>query len=160
MNDTYNKYFMELAVNEAREGIRNKDGGPFGAVVVRNGEVVASGHNHVLSNNDSTCHGEIDAIRKAEQKLGTFDLSGCEIYTTGEPCPMCLAAVLWANIERVYFGCRKEDEARIGFRDMKFSEILGISEGSKLPKGFLEERDREICLEVFREYENMGETNY
>lgn len=76
------------------------------AVVVRNGEVIASGHNHALLHNDSTCHGEIDAIRKAEQKLGTYDLSGCEVYTTGEPCPMCLAAILWANIEKVYYGCR------------------------------------------------------
>ncbi len=160
MSDTYNKYFMKLAANEAREGIKSGDGGPFGAVVVKNGEVIATGHNHVLSNNDSTCHGEIDAIRKAEKKLGTYDLSGCEVYTTGEPCPMCLAAVLWANISRVYYGCRTEDEARIGFRDLKFSEMLGNDFGSGLPKGFLEERDREMCLEVFEEYEKMGAERY
>ena len=154
----YNKHFMQLAIDEAREGIKNGDGGPFGSVVVKDGEVIATGHNHVLSRNDSTCHGEIDAIRKAEQKLGTYDLSGCEIYTTGEPCPMCLAAVLWANIERVYYGCRAEDEARIGFRDMKFAEMLG--ENPELPEGFIQEKDREMCLEVFDEYEKMKKTIY
>lgn len=156
----YNKQFMELAIKEAREGILQHDGGPFGAVVVRNGEVIASGHNHVLSQNDSTCHGEIDAMRKAEKKLGTHDLSGCEIYTTGEPCPMCLAAVLWANIDKVYYGCRAEDEAEIGFRDLKFSEMLGSDFGSGLPDGFLEEQDREMCLEVFKEYAGMEKEIY
>ncbi|MBR0460434.1 nucleoside deaminase [Candidatus Saccharibacteria bacterium] len=77
------------------------DGGPFGAVVVKNGEVIALGHNRVPSSNDSTCHGEIDAIRKAENELGSYNLEGCELYTTGEPCPMCLAAILWANIKKV-----------------------------------------------------------
>ncbi|MBP5674718.1 nucleoside deaminase [Candidatus Saccharibacteria bacterium] len=149
---------MQLAIEEAREGIRNGDGGPFGAVVVKNGEVVASGHNHVLSHNDSTCHGEIDAIRKAEQKLGTYDLSGCEIYTTGEPCPMCLAAVLWANISKVHYGCRTADEEAIGFRDGKFREMLNSN--LNLPEGFIEERDREMCLEVFEEYIGMEKTLY
>lgn len=158
MNDLYNKQFMQLAVDEAREGIKNGDGGPFGAVVVKDGAVIASGHNHVLSHNDSTCHGEVDAIRKAEQKLGTYDLSGCEIYTTGRPCPMCLAAVLWANIERVYYCCGAEDEARIGFRDMKFAEMLG--EKPNLPEGFIQERDRELCLEVFDEYSKMKKEIY
>ena len=158
MCDTYNKQFMELAIKEAREGIKDRDGGPFGSVIVKDGEVVASGHNHVLSHNDSTCHGEVDAIRRAEQNLGTYDLSGCEIYTTGEPCPMCLAAVLWANIDKVYYGCRAEDEAKIGFRDMKFSEMLG--ENPNLPDGFIQERDRELCLEVFDEYEKMDKTIY
>ena len=82
----YQEKFMQLAIKEARNGVRRQHGGPFGAVVVKNGKVIASGHNHVLKNNDSTCHGEIDAIRKAERKLRTYDLSGCEIYTTGEPC--------------------------------------------------------------------------
>lgn len=154
----YKKEFMEIAVNEAREGIRNRDGGPFGAVVVKNGEVIASGHNRVLSSNDSTCHGEIDAIRKAEIKLGTYNLSGCELYTTGEPCPMCLGAVLWANIEKVYYGCRLSDSEGIGFRDVKFSNAIGGK--FNLPDGFVEEKDREMCLEVFREYEKMEEERY
>ena len=150
----YRREFMEIAVREAREGIQAGDGGPFGAVVVKDDEIVASGHNCVLKDNDSTCHGEIDAIRKAEQKLQTYDLSGCELYTTGEPCPMCLAAILWANIGKVYYGCTLEDNARIGFRDAKFDGALNdFSE--RLPEGFLENQDREICLEVFEEYDGV-----
>ena len=154
----YKKEFMEMAVKEAREGIANGDGGPFGAVVVKDGEVVASGHNRVLSSNDSTCHGEIDAIRKAESLLGTYDLTGCELYTTGEPCPMCLAAIMWANNGKVYYGCRLSDNEGIGFRDVKFDAVMGGRAG--LPEGFLEERDREMCLEVFREYEGMNGVRY
>lgn len=145
---------MEAAIAEARAGIQNNDGGPFGAVVVKDGAIVASGHNHVLSNNDSTCHGEIDAIRKAEQRLKTYDLSGCEIYTTSEPCPMCLAAILWANVDKVYYGCTIEDNEKIGFRDLKFDLMMGGR--ARLPEGFMEEKDRELCLEVFEEYRNMG----
>ena len=154
----YKKEFMEIATNEAREGIINRDGGPFGAVIVKNGEVIASGHNQVLSSNDSTCHGEIDAIRKAESKLGTYDLSNCELYTTGEPCPMCLAAILWANIKKVYYGCRLNDSEKIGFRDAKFDKMMGGRSG--LPEGFMEEKDREMCLEVFEKYEKMKAKKY
>ena len=154
----YRKEYMEMAVNEAREGIRNRDGGPFGAVIVKDGEVVASGHNRVLSSNDSTCHGEIDAIRKAESLLGTYDLTGCELYATGEPCPMCLAAIMWANIGKVYYGCRLSDNEGIGFRDAKFDAFAGGRAG--LPEGFLEERDREMCLDVFREYMEIGGARY
>lgn len=156
--DKYKKEFMEIAVSEAREGITSRDGGPFGAVVVKDGEVVASGHNRVLSNNDSTCHGEIDAMRRAESRLGTYDLTGCELYTTGEPCPMCLAAIMWANIGKVYYGCRLSDNEEIGFRDAKFDAVMGGRAG--LPEGFLEERDREMCLELFREYEGMNGVRY
>ena len=149
----YKKEFMEIAVNEAKEGIANGDGGPFGAVVVKDGEVIASGHNRVLANNDSTCHGEIDAIRKAESRLGTYDLAGCELYTTGEPCPMCLAAILWANIGKVYYGCALADNEKIGFRDARFDKMMGGRSG--LPEGFMEEGGREMCLELFDEYKNM-----
>ena len=147
-----------MAVNEARKGIANRDGGPFGAVVVKDGEMIASGHNRVLADNDSTCHGEVDAIRKAENKLGTYDLTGCEIYTTSEPCPMCLAAIMWANIGKVYYGCSLTDNEEIGFRDARFDEMMGGRPG--LPEGFAEERDREMCLEVFREYKKMGGEKY
>ena len=149
---------MELAISEARTGIKNKHGGPFGAVVVKDDEVIASGHNCVLVNNDSTCHGEIDAIRKAEQKLQTYDLSGCQIYTTSEPCPMCLAAILWANIEKVYYGCNLSDSQEIGFRDEKFDHMMG--ERPNIDPGFLEEQDRGLCLELFDEYKNMDKTIY
>ena len=151
----YKKEFMEIAVGEARKGFMNGEGGPFGAVVVKDDEMIASGHNQVLANNDSTCHGEIDAIRKAEQKLGTYDLSGCQLYTTGEPCPMCLAAILWANIDKVYHGCTLDDNEMIGFRDEKFEAMMGGRE--KLPEGFMEERDRELCLELFKDYKKFGE---
>ncbi len=154
----YRKEFMEMAIEEAKAGIMAGDGGPFGAVIVKDDEVIATGHNRVLSDNDSTCHGEIDAIRRAEQKLETYDLTGCEIYTTGEPCPMCLAAVMWANIEKVYYGCTLEDNAKIGFRDEKFDKLMG--ERANLPEGLLEEKDRELCLELFGEYKKMGETIY
>ncbi|MBR3163962.1 nucleoside deaminase [Candidatus Saccharibacteria bacterium] len=154
----YKKEFMEIAVDEAKDGILNHDGGPFGAVIVRDGEVIASGHNRVLSFNDSTCHGEIDAIRKAESKLGTYDLSGCELYTTGEPCPMCLAAILWANVEKVYYGCRLSDNEEIGFRDAKFDKMMGGR--SNLSEGFMEEKDRDLCLSIFEEYKKMEAKRY
>ena len=155
---SYNQEFMKLAVEEARIGIKNKHGGPFGAVVVKDGEVIASGHNRVLKNNDSTCHGEIAAIREAEQKLETFDLSGCELYTTAEPCPMCLAAILWANISKVYFGCSVEDTAKIGFRDEKFEKLMNVD--YKKLGDILEQHDREMCLEVFNEYKRSDKTIY
>ena len=122
------------------------------------GEVIASGHNRVLANNDSTCHGEIDAIRKAEEKLGTYDLTGCEIYTTGEPCPMCLAAIMWANIGKVYYGCSLADNEEIGFRDVRFDKMMGGR--SELAEEFMEEKDREMCLEVFEEYKKIGGVRY
>ena len=154
----YKKEFMEMAVKEAREGIVNHDGGPFGAVIVKDGEVIASGHNKVLANNDSTCHGEIDALRKAESLLGTYDLAGCELYTTGEPCPMCLAAILWANIGKVYYGCSLADNEEIGFRDVRFDKMMGGR--SELAEGFMEEKDREMCFEVFEEYKKIGGVRY
>lgn len=154
----YNSHFMQIAIDEAKTGIKNGHGGPFGAAIVKDGKLIASGHNQVLLNNDSTCHGEISAIRKAEQTLGTYDLSGCELYTTGEPCPMCLAAILWANIEKVYYGCNLEDNAKIGFRDAKFDQLFGGR--SNLPENFLEEHNRDLCLELFDEYASMDKTIY
>lgn len=150
----YQKEFMELAINEARAGILNGDGGPFGAVIVKDGSVVASGHNQVIKNSDSTDHGEIDAIRKAERALGTYDLSGCVIYTTGEPCPMCLAAILWANIEKVYYGCTIKDSEKLGFRDDELDAVMGRR--ANVPEGFMEEKEREACLQLFDEYDKMA----
>ena len=154
----YNKEFMNLAIAEAKTGIENGHGGPFGAVIVKDDQVIASGHNCVIINNDSTCHGEIDAIRKAEQALGTYDLSGCEIYTTSEPCPMCLAAIMWANIGKVYYGCSLADNEEIGFRDVRFDKMMGGR--SELAEGFMEEKDREMCFEVFEEYKKIGGVRY
>ena len=144
--------FMQIAIEEARQGISNSDGGPFGAVVVKDGKVVSSGHNCVLANNDPTCHGEINAIRKACEKLGTYDLTGCELYTTGEPCPMCLCACMWANLDKVYYGCTLEDNEKIGFRDKKFEEVF---QGRESLGDFLTQVDREQCLELFDEYNSI-----
>lgn len=149
--------FMQLAINEAREGINAGDGGPFGSAIVCDGQVIATGHNHVLSQCDPTCHGEIDAIRKACDRLGIFDLSGCELYTTGEPCPMCLAACLWANIDKVYYGCTLADNAAIGFRDEDFDGKFG---GRENFGDYLETLDRDACLKLFDEYKSMNAKRY
>ena len=116
--------FMEAALQEAYEGIEKNHGGPFGAVVVKDGRIVGRGHNRVLYKKDPTCHGEMEAIRDACKNLGTHDLTGCQLYTTAEPCPMCLGGILWSNIQEVYFGCDRIDTDRIGFRDDVFYEYL------------------------------------
>ena len=149
--------YMQIAIDEARTGIYRGDGGPFGSVIVRDGKIVGQGHNRVLSGNDSTCHGEIAAIRDAERKLRTYDLTGCVLYTTGEPCPMCLAACLWANIEHVYYGCTVADNAAIGFRDEVFDGLLG---GREQLSDYLEELDRAACLELFEEYRTLDGVIY
>ncbi len=142
--------FMEVAIEQARIGIRNNEGGPFGSVIVKDGVIVGRGHNQVLINADPTCHGEMQAIRDACKNLSTHDLSGCELYTTGEPCPMCLAACMWANIRKVYFGCTIKDNESIGFRDKLFFDMLGGREG--ISPEYLECIDREECKKLFAEY--------
>lgn len=149
--------FMQMSIEEARDGIYNGDGGPFGCVVVKDGEVVGKGHNRVLAHKDSTSHGEMEAIRAAEKGMGTYDLTGCVLYTTGEPCTMCLAAIGWANIQHVYYGCTLEDNSDIGFRDARMNELLG---GRESVQGFMEELDRDACLELFQEYDNMDAVVY
>lgn len=148
-----NKY-MKVAINEALKGIHNAHGGPFGAVIVKDGKIVGKGHNQVLKNNDPTCHGEIMAIHKACKNLKTFDLTGCEIYTTGQPCPMCLGAILWANIDKVYYGCNIEDTEIIGFRDKKFFEKF------ENPDDMLIELNRDKCLELYKEYNEINHKLY
>ncbi|MBQ7623299.1 MAG: nucleoside deaminase [Bacteroidales bacterium] len=149
--------FMETAIREAREGIENRHGGPFGTVIVKDGEIVGRGHNRVLADNDATCHGEVAAIRDAGRRLGTFDLSGCELYTTGEPCHMCLCACMWANISKIYYGCNIEDNGRIGFRDDKFDRIFG---GRDKLEGYMEELDRKDCLRLFDDYLALNPQKY
>ena len=149
--------FMQIAIQEAREGISNGDGGPFGTAIVRDGVLIASGHNHVLAYNDPTCHGEVDAIRKACKRLGTFDLTGCELYITGEPCHMCLCACMWANISKIYYGCTIADNEIIGFRDNKFDQIFG---GRDKLGDYMTEIDREACLRLFQDYSKMDATKY
>ena len=130
---------IDRAVALAREGVRRGDGGPFGAVVVRDGEVVGEGWNRVLASHDATAHAEVVAIRDAGRRLASFDLSGCEIYASCEPCPMCLGAIYWSRLERVYFACTRTDAAAFGFRDQYiYDEVsLPVSERA-LPTARLE----------------------
>ncbi len=109
--------FMRLAIEQARRGMSQNEGGPFGAVVVRRGEIIALGNNRVIGTNDPTAHAEIVAIREACKRLNSFQLEGCVLYTSCEPCPMCLGAIYWARPERVFFACTREDAADIDFDD-------------------------------------------
>lgn len=117
--------WMALAAQEARRGMERNQGGPFGAVVVKDGALIASAHNEVLAANDPTAHAEMLAIRRASEALGTFDLSGCILYTSCYPCPMCLGAILWARIKTVYYGASTKDAAEAGFDDGHFYDALG-----------------------------------
>ena len=144
--------FMKEAIDEARDGIHAGHGGPFGCVIVKDGRIIGRGHNEVVKQNDPTCHGEMMAIRIACKNTGSFDLSGCELYTTAEPCPMCSGAIKWANIAKVYYGCNVSDTDNIGFRDKVFYEN---------PKDASTELDRAECLKLFEEYTNIqGRTMY
>ena len=148
---------MKAAIKEARKGIRNGHGGPFGAVIVKDGVIVGKGHNQVIKKQDPTCHGEMMAIHDACKRLGTFDLSGCEIYTTGEPCPMCMCAILWANMEKVYYGCNIIDTEEIGFRDNVFYEFQNNQEKRD---AMVVELDRKACLRVYKEYMALEHKEY
>lgn len=116
--------FMETANNEAMAAVALGDGGPFGAVIVRDGAVVAQAHNEVIKNNDPTAHAEVVAIRRASVALGRFDLADCVIYASCEPCPMCLAAIFWARIKTAYYGCTRLDAAASGFDDNLIYEYI------------------------------------
>ena len=144
-----NKY-MQVALEEARNGIAHNDGGPFGAVVVKDGKIIGRGHNRVAKNNDPTCHGEMEAIRDACKTLSTFDLSGADIYTTGQPCIMCLGAILWSNINHIYFGCTIAENDVIGFRDDVFSQTLQINMDKLADK--ITQIDHEECLQLFKDF--------
>lgn len=123
---------MGLACDAARRNIESGDGGPFGAAIVLNGEVIAVAANTVLADHDPTAHAEVNAIRQAAARLGTHDLSGCVIYATGYPCPMCLAAITWANITEAYYALDVEEAARIGFRDDAIYDMIRNGDWSAL----------------------------
>jgi len=116
--------WMQIAYDEATAGMLANNGGPFGAVIVKNGKIIASAHNEVLKTKDYTAHAEINSIRKACKILDNFDLSGCVLYTTCKPCPMCLGAIFWARISTVYYGATEDDAARGGFDDKRFYEMM------------------------------------
>jgi len=143
--------FLKIALEEARAGIENDDGGPFGAVIVQEGVVISKAHNEVLRRNDPTAHAEILAIRQAASILGRYDLSTCEIYSTSQPCPMCFAAIFWARIRRLVYGTTREDVAGIGFDDgLIYQVIRGEAEAEEMEVVNL---DREGCLAVLEEWE-------
>ena len=150
--------FMKIAKDCASHGMTKGEGGPFGAVITdKNGNIIAQGNNMVLANNDPTAHAEVTVIREACKKLGTYDLSGCILYTSCEPCPMCLSAIIWANIKTVYYGCTREDAGNIGFRDDAIYEYL---EGKNKDLIDLKQLDRDDCIALFEEYKKDGKTIY
>ncbi|MBR2678918.1 MAG: nucleoside deaminase [Bacilli bacterium] len=142
---------MEIANNLAKDNLNTKVGGPFGACVVKNGEIIGKGSNHVLSNNDPTAHAEIMAIRDACNYLNSYDLSDCELYTSCYPCPMCLSAIIWANIKTVYYGNTKEDAENIGFRDDFIYEFIKNIDNNRDTLE-LNKIDHDETIKVFEEY--------
>ena len=153
-----NKDVMELAIKEAKETMNKDMGGPFGAAVVKDGKVIAVASNTVLADHDPTAHAEVNAIRKAGEKLKTHDLSDCLLYATGYPCPMCLSAIIWANIKEVYYGTDLEDAEEIGFRDDFIYDFIKNSN----EQGFLKLKNisKKECLELFKEYEEKEKEIY
>ncbi len=142
--------FMNLAIDKARDGLSRKEGGPFGALIMsKEGKIISVCNNSVIKNNDPTAHAEVEAIRNACKKLGTYDLNGYILYTTCEPCPMCLSAIIWANIKEVYFGCDKKDASKIGFRDDFIYEYLKEKNSNLIN---LIKIDRENCIKLFEDY--------
>lgn len=123
MSDTH---FMEKAIEVALENVKSNHGGPFGAIVVKNGQIIGVGKNEVTASNDPTAHAEVQAIRAACQYLNDFQLIDCDIYTSCEPCPMCIGAIYWARPRAVYFACTKEDAAKVGFDDQYIYEQISL----------------------------------
>ena len=159
MNTTEkDKEYMREAIRLANESVQN-GGGPFGAVIVRDGEIVAGSANSVTRDNDPTAHAEVNTIRQACRKLGTFDLSDCVIYTSCEPCPMCLGAIYWAHIKRIYYGNTKNDAADIDFADdFIYKELEQHKENRVVPAIPLL---RNEALQTFRAWEQFqGKTKY
>ena len=141
-----NKY-MKRANELAKYSMDNNKGGCFGSVIVKDGVIVGEGYNTVTSDNDPSRHGEINAIKNTCKNMSTFDLSGCELYTSAYPCPMCLGAIMWANIKTVYYGATAQDTGNIGFRDDFMYEWLNNKNEDSLR---LIEMDRKECVEVQR----------
>ena len=148
--------FMDVAIDLSDDNFDKKYGGPFGACIVKDGKIIWKGSNHVLSNNDPTAHAEVMAIRDACKNINSYDLSGCELYTSCYPCPMCLSAIIWANIKKVYYGNTKEDAANIGFRDdFIYDFIRKLTDGSSDSNTLdLECMDRDEAIKSFNNFLN------
>lgn len=150
-----NKY-MQMADELSKQNLLTNAGGPFGAVVVKNGVVVGVGNNQVLKNNDPTAHAEVTAIRDACKNLNTYDLTDCELYTSCYPCPMCLSAIIWANIKTVYYGNTKEDAADIGFRDDMIYKFIQNMDDENSTSDILKciPLDRQQTIETFNTFKS------
>ena len=142
--------YLERAIALSKEGMQSGEGGPFGCVIVKDGKIVGEGCNKVTSSNDPTAHAEVVAIREACKNLGTYQLSDCEIYTSCEPCPMCLGAIYWARPARVFFACTREDAAGIGFDDNFIYEELEKANDER--EMVLVSMMRDEALEVFQNW--------
>lgn len=153
-----NNIAMEKAIEESSINLKNnyKKGGPFGAVIVKNGKIISKAHNTVIKTKDATAHAEINAIRKASKKLKTHDLSGCILYTSAEPCPMCLSAIIWANIKEVYYSNTKQDADDIGFRDDMIYEYLKGNNNSLIN---LHHIPNNKALDIFKTFNNLKDKN-
>ena len=157
-----NKY-MKVAKELSDNNLITNVGGPFGACVVKDGKVIGKGSNHVLSNNDPTAHAEIEAIRDACKNINTYDLKDCELYTSCYPCPMCLSAIIWANIKMVYYGNYKEDATKIGFRDDYIYDYIKNLENNSNDDNILKLEciDRNATITTFNKFiEKIDKTIY
>ncbi|MBN2015807.1 nucleoside deaminase [Candidatus Dojkabacteria bacterium] len=150
------KQFMNIAIEAAKRGLQTVGEGPFGACLVKDGRVISVGNNTVVRDNDSTAHAEINVIRDACKKLDTFNLSGCEIYSTCEPCPMCLAAIYWARIDKLYFGCSRSDAANIGFDDEFFYHEVQKTYDKRNIKT-IGNQMRHECLDIFKIWQDKND---
>ena len=147
--------FMTRAIELAASAVAQGTGGPFGAVIVCQDQIVGEGQNRVLQRNDPTAHAEVEAIRAASSTLGRFDLSDCELFSSCEPCPMCLGATYWARIHAIYYGATRFDAAAIGFDDAWFYDELNRSPDQRgIP---LKPLQREAALRVFKHWESLDE---
>jgi guanine deaminase len=157
MENGINEAFMRMAIGLSENNVKQGLGGPFGAIVVKDGKVIASSANRVVTDNDATAHAEVSAIRMACKEQGTFNLEGCEIYTSCEPCPMCLGAIYWARIDKVYYANTKTDAAAIGFDDnFIYDELACGMSNRKVP--FIPLL-RDEALYVFKLWETPGLNN-
>ena len=154
---TREEIFMQEAIALSQQGIVNNEGGPFGCVIVKGDEIIGRGNNKVVCNNDPTAHAEVVAIRDACKNLGTFQLDGCEIYTSCEPCPMCLGAIYWARPKIIYYANNREDAAVIGFDDSMIYEEMKVEIGDrKIPIISLH---REEAFKIFKEWMKKTDKN-
>ena len=150
---------MQMGIDAADKSMLKNAGGPFGAVVVRDGEIIATSSNSVLADKDPTAHAEVNAIREACRALDTYDLSGCELYATGYPCPMCLGAIIWANIKKVYVCGLPEDAGKIGFRDDYIYDFIknGMADAEILD---IENLDRRPAVDLYSKYASLEKKIY